>query len=70
MDEEGNISTYLNDVLSKWGSEFKRLFSFEPEDSEFDDNFYSHIINWLERLQQTCLTLDGLNHDSLESEVE
>ncbi len=24
VDEEGNISTYLNGVLSKWGSEFKK----------------------------------------------
>ncbi len=24
VDEEGNISIYLNDVLSKWGSELKK----------------------------------------------
>ncbi len=48
VDEEGNISTYLNNVLNKWVSEFKKLFSFEPEDGEIDDDFYSHIINGLQ----------------------
>ncbi len=28
VDKEGNISTYLIDVLSKWGSEIKKIKLF------------------------------------------
>lgn len=69
VDNEGKISNNINDVLNKWRSDYETLFTFEPQEGEFDTNFYTNIINSLADLEQTCRELNGLNHEISESEI-
>ncbi len=44
-DEFGNINTDLNEVLSKWKSDYEKLY--QPTSDNFDNNFYREILDLL-----------------------
>ncbi len=68
-DDEGNICRNLNDVLKKWKSDFEKLYSQVPGDTEFDDVFYRQLRDDTGFVNNVP-TKDGLNHDISASEVK
>ena len=69
VDDNGIESNRIDDVLHKWKTEYEKLFSFVPMDGEFDEAFYTSIVEGMAELERTCHVLDGLNDNITNAEV-
>ena len=66
-DEHGNIISHFPYVLEKWKKDFENLYNFQPQQNEFDDDFYNECLNsgdhvagfTLENLDG-CITLEEI----------
>ena len=67
-NEQNIVDRNVRNVLEKWRTDFKSVYSYTPRDDEFDENFY---IETSEALSATNFEeLDGLNHGISYLEVQ
>ena len=57
-DDEGNVTGEINVVMSKWKSEFHKLFQGYDQ-NEFDKDFYDFAIKEKERLEEIGLNVNN-----------
>ena len=70
LDENGVSPTGVGEVLSQWHSDYSKLFSFAPDVGDFDQDFCQDIMSVQEEVEQTWMTLEGLNDDITKAEVK
>ena len=63
-DVNGNVNTNISEVLQKWRQEFEHLYTFSPEDGEFE-----YILAQKAELELRDFYFPNLNQEILESEV-
>jgi hypothetical protein len=65
VDSDGNIVNDINIVLNKWQEEYQKMFTLEPQENDFEEEFYRELGD-IDGHEFT--TLPGLNHDITEDE--
>ena len=70
IDNDGNVSTRLDDILSRWKSEYENLFSDNNSDT-FDEGHLNYVQNAMQSNSVHCLKTDLtiLNADISKEEV-
>ena len=70
VDNDGNVSTRLDDVLSRWKSDYQNLFS-NNSSAEFDEDHLNYVKDSMlsNSVPQTNVDLTNLNADISKEEV-